>query len=288
MSKKPKKNKMTEKKEGNYFTFPLSVLLAMHNGKPTDSTPSIVIYEAMACGIMSAGIGYREKHGVEAYENYVRMLGYDVCGDTTDEHGLAAAGYAVCGLEVPDQERLDLVIETYAQYDGQDHQFPLVRMRKDLLFSAGQQADYDAGETCREPSRGISWIEFRILCAILSGKTNYYGFTFMGWETIQARSCGLMKKRFKLNDRVTPSHLCPPYTHAQIRKRCDKLEQLGFYARCRHSKGTRGGLMAYSFAHSPEELRKDVSKWAAFHRGDALKESRKADMEFSIKAGCDG
>ena len=41
--------------------------------------------------------------------------------------------------------------------------------------------------------------------------------------------------------------------------------------------------MAYSFRHSPQELREAVSRWASFRRGDSVRENRAKDLSNSIK-----
>lgn len=49
-----------------------------------------------------------------------------------------------------------------------------------------------------------------------------------------------------------------------IRRDLDRLEALGFFARCRYSRGPRGGFMAYSFRHPQrQDLITAVQDWAA-------------------------
>ena len=132
------------------------------------------------------------------------------------------------------------------------------KVRSDFLWTAVKTAREEDGLEQR-----VSWREFRILAAILSERTNKYGFAFIGWETIQARACGYhSKKLFKANKEAIPSH-CEPLTRSMIYATCDKLEALGFYARTRYSKGRTGGYMAYSFKLERKALIQAVKNWAA-------------------------
>ena len=91
-----------------------------------------------------------------------------------------------------------------------------------------------------KPEHGLSWREFRILTAILSWPTTREGFTSIGWESIQFRSCGFVnRKEFKAASRI-PDHL-PKLSRRQIRSTLDTLEALNFFARFRQSTGPKGG-----------------------------------------------
>jgi hypothetical protein len=132
------------------------------------------------------------------------------------------------------------------------------KVRSDFLWTAVKTAREEDGLEQR-----ISWREFRILAAILSERTNKYGFAFIGWKTIQARACGYhSRKLFEANKEALPSH-CEPLTSSKIYATCDKLEALGFYARTQYSKGPRGGFMAYSFKLERKALIQAVKNWAA-------------------------
>lgn len=60
-----------------------------------------------------------------------------------------------------------------------------------------------------------------------------------------------------------PAH-CQLLTRDMIRHDLDRLEALGFFARCRYSRGVRGGFTAYSFRHPKrQDLITAVQAWAA-------------------------
>jgi hypothetical protein len=150
------------------------------------------------------------------------------------------------------------------------------KVRSDFLWTAVKTARDEDGLEQR-----ISWREFRILAAILSARTNKYGFAFIGWETIQARACGYHSKElFKANKEAIPSH-CEPLTRSMIRGCCEKMEALGFFARARYSTGGTGGLMAYSFKLERSALIEAVEKWAAANASFKTKVDghRKSDQE---------
>jgi hypothetical protein len=136
------------------------------------------------------------------------------------------------------------------------------KVRSDILWAAVKTAREENGQDV-DIDRRISWREFRILAAILSERTNKQGFAFIGWKTIRARACGYhSRKLFEAHQETLPSH-CEPLTISKIYATCDKLEALGFYARHKHSKGRRGGLMAYSFKLERKALIQAVKNWAA-------------------------
>jgi len=150
-------------------------------------------------------------------------------------------------------------------------------MKGSYFWAAHSQARAEVSPEETWPEKGISWREFRILCAILSARTNRAKFAFIGWETIQARSCGFTRKEDYKNAKVIPSHLAPPLSHKQIRTTCDDLEALGFYARFRFSSGSRGGLMAYSFRHDRDALAFAVCDHVNFQDRVSVRQNREED-----------
>jgi hypothetical protein len=142
------------------------------------------------------------------------------------------------------------------------------RIRADWMWNAIHTAREAAGEEEEtEHFKPLTWREFRILAAILSARVNSYGFTFLGWESIQARACGYHSKAlFQAGKATLPAH-CQPLSRHDIRRGLDRLEALGFYARCRYATGPRGGLMAYSFRHPKREgLVAAIKQWAAVNQ----------------------
>ena len=268
--------------EEKYFRFPLAILQGInHNGKPCNSTPFDIIDDALDYAIVSAGLGLIHTQGQEGFDKILEARGGEGFS-TLNLSPYASAGLvgaSLCGVTIGSRQSLDRAGDVYAAY--QNHKFPLVTMKADIFWSAFYQTGYEQGKK-DPPDRGISWREFRILCAILSVKINREGFSFMGWQEIQARSCGMLRKPYKARKRI-PDHLAPPYSQTQIKRTCDRLEALNFFARCRHSKGPRGGFMAYSFRHSPEKLREAVASWASFRRGDSVRENRAKDIASALK-----
>ena len=268
--------------DDKYFRFPLAILQGINeNGKPCNSTPFDIIDNALSYGIVNAGVGLIKTQGQEHFEE---VLADSPLWDdelNLDQYAEAAlVGASMCGVKLGGLGNAKAAGGVYERY--QKNIFPLVTMKADIFWSAFYQTGYEQGRRDDRPERGISWREFRILCAILSGKTNRDGFWFGGWQQIQARSCGMLKKPYKAAKRI-PGHLTPPYSQKQIKRTCDTLEALNFFARCRHSKGARGGFMAYSFKQSREDLREAVARWASFRRGDSVRENRAKDLVHSLK-----
>jgi hypothetical protein len=160
---------------------------------------------------------------------------------------------------------------------------PLVRMKGSYFWAACYQARAEADPTNPWPEHGMSWREFRILCAILSVKTNRAGYAKMGWETIQARACGFTTKESFRNADVIPDHLAPPLTRKQIRITCEALEDLGFFARFRLSTGRVGGHMAYSVKHDRDELAKAVCDNTNFRDRSRIRANRVSDTAQCLK-----
>jgi hypothetical protein len=269
--------------EENYFKFPLAMLQGLNRNSPT---PHDILEDALCYGTINAGIGFKKINTDECYDKLLEEAWEDVrqsIGFYYNEIDNATkntlVGTWVCQVTLSTGSILSApdIHKHYSKYV-----FPLVTLRADIFWSAYHQVSHEEGKEDHPPEKGISWREFRILCAILSVKKNREGFSFIGWQEIQARSCGMLRADYKAARKI-PSHLAPPYSQKQIKRTCDRLEALGFFARCRHSKGKRGGWMAYSFKHSPEELRAAVSRWASFRRGDSVRENRAKDLSNSLK-----
>ena len=267
--------------EDNYFKFPLAILQGIRdNGKPGNSTPYDVICNALDYGIVNAGMGYLHTQGPESFDELLTAEEEERGLANLSAHaGAGLVGASLCGVTFKLRESFERAANVYER--NQSSMFPLVTMKADIFWGAYYQAGHEQGKE-DQPDNAISWREFRILCAILSAKINREGFVFVGWQEIQARSCGMLRKPYKARKSI-PNHLAPPYSQKQIKRTCDKLEALNFFARCRHSKGPRGGFMAYSFRHAPEKLREAVARWASFRKGDSVRENRAKDMGYYLK-----
>jgi hypothetical protein len=263
-----------------YFTFPLAIL----NGVKSEpyTTPYSCIDLALDCGILGAGKGYRHNHGADAFRDRLD----EVC----DKRGLSKGsrpaahtekaeilvGAALCGVTLGSTN--PGYLERMADRAGiVTRGGPLVTMKGGYFWAAFYQARAEVNPINPWPDRGVSWREFRILCAILSVKTNRVGYATLGWETIQARSCGFTtKESFRTADTI-PDHLAPPLSRKQIRATCDALEDLGFFARFRLSIGPVGGHTAYSFRHDRDALANAVCDNANFRDRARIRENRAKD-----------
>jgi len=262
----------------HYFTFPLAVLQGTK-----DATTAVDCLElAVRCGVVNAGIGFRKKHTDDEYRERLdeviekqkitfKVKRVDIAHVLV---GAALCNVSLGGTGLPYYEAFANDAESVVTGG------PLVKMSSTSLWAATYQARWEADTKNPHPERGMSWREFRILAAILSIKTNRFGFCFVGWETIQSRSCGFATKEAFDAAKTIPDHLAPPPTRKQIRTTCDTLEVLGFYARFRMSSGARGGLTAYSFRHKDrEELGNAVCEHINFRDRASIKTNRAKDAE---------
>ncbi|OYW76779.1 MAG: hypothetical protein B7Z37_07245 [Verrucomicrobia bacterium 12-59-8] len=248
-----------------YFTAPLALL---HSG----TSALDVLERCLSCGIVNAGIGYRKIHGEAAFQEKLAKASAETEAQGEDlptVHPLDATPSSLEAALVgaPIVGVLGGSRATDAILYCQNHQPGAVffRLRADWMWNALHTTRADHGEEAEDSMvfKPLSWREFRILAAILSAKVNTYGFTFLGWESIQARACGFHSKAlFQAGKASLPAH-CQPMSRHDIRRGLDRLEALGFYARCRYATGKRGGLMAYSFRHPKREgLVAAIQQWA--------------------------
>jgi hypothetical protein len=273
-------------KTDHYFTFPLAILHGAKSNIPV--TPYSCIDLALDCAILGAGRGYRCNHGNEKFAERLNEV-YEKLSMATKsrpashtEKAEILVGAALCGVKLGDTSHAYL--ERIAEYAGYvTTGGPLVRMKGSYFWAAFYQARAEADPQEPRPEKGISWREFRILAAILSAKTNRVGFAFIGWETIQARSCGYKTKEEFRKAESIPDQLTPPLTHKQIRTTCEALEALGFFARFRFSSGGYGGLMAYSFRHDRESLGDAVCEFVNFRDRVGIRENRANDAAKCLK-----
>lgn len=272
-----------------YFTAPLAVL---RSGRDVLEA----LENLMDCGIVSAGLGHRTVHGHAEFEKLV----------TQARSAAAAAGQASdCPAGVPPHwcdvvlggahllgvRNIDIVrvLEGYQQFREPGQVF--FRMRDDWVWNAMLYARNQAGDRSTPYDKPFTWRELRLIAALLSAPVNRHDFTFLGWESIQARACGYHSKalfRAALAGETpspegartlmsasasTPPHAdapphalpahCQPLSRDVIRHDLDKLEALGFFGRCRYARGPCGGYTAYTFRHRQRaDLLAAVQAWA--------------------------
>ena len=280
-----------------YFTAPLAILRSGTSAREA-------LGNALHFGIVSAGIGYQQTHDADEFDTLLdegkrhaekqnqptkpttRFTLTDADGKPmTREESERIWNCALAGsklLDVSGGNRASHA-QTWATHHKQGQVF--FRIKSEWLWNAIYTARKEAGEEVKNEFKPMSWREFRLLSAILSSKVNTYHFTFLGWESIQARACGFHSKELFEKGRATlPAH-CEPLTRQMIRDGCDKLEALGFFARCRYSRGRTGGLMAYSFRHPKREgLQAAVLQWdAANHSFKTKTASHRASDQAAFK-----
>lgn len=265
----------------HYFTFPLAALRGIENA----STPLTILDLCLDCGIVSAGVGYRKNHKAEEFKERLteacntKSMATPSHPKPNTDHAVVIVGAAICGVRLAGTsasycDRLAKLVRDVPKGG------PLVRMSAKSFWSAFYQAEWESDPDAHShPDRGMSFTEFRILAAILSVQTNSVGFAFVGWEFIQARSCGFSTKQALKDAETIPDHLAPPLTRRKITPICEALEDLGFYARFRFSKGKRGGKMAYSFRHNREELGDAVCGFINFRDRSNIRANRAKDAE---------
>jgi hypothetical protein len=280
----------------NYYTVPLSVLRS-------GTTELQALENALAVGIVNAGVGFASSKDEEEVEEALEAA-KERAGEMNSPQSMPPkdALYNASGLRLERPDAVALWDKALLGWsilkitggnrtaDAQTwlrlhrHAEVFFRIKSDFMWAAINTARRDAGrDTTVE--RPLSWREFRVIAAILSGKVNSHNFSFLGWETIQARSCGYhTKKLFEANERSLPEH-CQPLSRWMIRDACDKLEALDFFTRVRYSKGESGGFTAYSFKLTRNGLVEAVKRWTDANTTfkSKVKGHRKSDQEAFTK-----
>ena len=275
-----------------YFTVPLSILRC---GK----SELEALDAALSVGIVNAGYGFAESHDAEEVEERLEQALEWVSTKGAREFIPTDVTLRRQGKALKNSETIYLMNRTWIgahmmkvnggsmrsiAQDWLDHHRQgevFFRIKDAWLWTAIKTARRKAGMEV-EIEREISWREFRILAALLSAKPNKLGFTFMGWEVIQARACGFHSKAlFAGGQAKLPPH-CQPLSRKQIRTDIDTLEALGFFARVRYAAGERGGLTAFSFRQSRTDLFTSINQWAG--QNASFQATRKANRAQDLKA----
>ncbi|MEN3939708.1 hypothetical protein WJU23_00315 [Prosthecobacter sp. SYSU 5D2] len=288
-----------------YFKTPLSILRS--GGSALEA-----LCNALCCGTVNAGIGFRKLNGEEAFACLLEETANeakepesppadftltDACNeamsreDSTALWQAALVGAGICNLKGATPE---YIAQCWAKHGQETGVFFTIKGH--WLWNALHSERKKTGWKVDAGRKPLSWREFRILAAILSVQTNQAGFAFIGWETIQARACGYHRKDLLAASWFDLPPHCQPLSRAQIRTACQNLEALGFFARVRYSTGPRGGYLAYSFRHPRPALIEAVKLWkqqnnafalkAATHRAEDLAAFRAAKGAPSSSQGC--
>jgi hypothetical protein len=259
--------------------FPLSLLRA---GTSNLSAIDAILWTA----VRNAGIGFRAQReeieflalcdqGEELWTKGTSNLDEDV-------RETVSAGAALLGL---DRLPSGLVIQNALEDAARLRETPFLYLKREFLWALLREypnfgrPDLPEGEVA---GRRLNWREFRVLCAIISSKTNRHGFTFLGWESISARASGFASKgeAREMAGRVSglPQH-AELLSRGKIVATVDKLEALNFFMRFRYARGPRGGYTAYSIRHAKrDELAKAVIEWADY-KSNTVADNRRADQE---------
>jgi hypothetical protein len=283
-------------KSDRYFTAPLSIL---RRGK----NPLEALLIALHCGIVNAGIGYQKAHGEDDFKTLLNDANEDAekrriptrpppnfrlktpegremtKWESENVWLCAHAGAKLCGVTGGNRAD-DAQVWATNRYEGE----VFFRITSEWLWGAIDTQRRDAGVDVTSDFKPLSWREFRILAAVLSAPVNRQGFVFLGWESIQARSCGFHNKAlFAAGHESLPPH-CQPLTRSQIDLTTSRLEVNRFYIRFRYSKGDRGGKTAYSFRH---DSREKIAAAVGEHQShccikQAVQANRTRDRELSV------
>lgn len=281
-----------------YFTAPLAILRS-------GTSALEALSNALDFGIVSAGIGYQQAHDADEFETLLdeakrhaekqnqptkpppRFQLRDADGKPTScEESqriwfCALAGAKLLGVNGGNREWDSQIWATHHRPDQ-----VFFKIKSEWLWNAIYTARRDAGKEVETDHKPLSFREFRILAGILSAPVSKSaGFVFLGWESVQARSCGFHRKDlFQAGRDTLPMH-CQPLSRDQISRTTEALEALKFFLRFRYSKGDRGGKTAYSLRHeSREKLAEAVGKFQAEHgfKSDVAN-NRAKDRELSAR-----
>jgi hypothetical protein len=283
--------------EDRYYTCPLSILKSGVN--------ELEVLEAcLNVGTVNAGIAYHKYHGEDEFESLLEQA-----KEEAEKQKLPSKPSSKLELTYPDGTALNQrdaantwnhslagwkimrlnggsitsIAQCWLKLHRQNEVF--FKIRSDWLWGAIYTARLNHGEDIKSDFNPLSWREFRILAAILSAPVNKtQGFTFLGWESIQARACGYhSKSKFISGKDSLPPH-CMPLSRSKIDLTTSRLEVLKFYLRFRYSKGNRGGKTAYSLRHeSREKLAEAVGKYQKeYCFKQTLANNRAKDRELTL------
>ena len=274
-------------KDDTYLKFPLGLLRISEN-------PYGFFNDAADYAAVNAGIGFQKIHEEDDWLDQVQS---NIVVDNGPEANSSMAetavlGASICKISLSDKSG-NRAAKRYREINRRLGRDFTVKVASRFFWAASNGARHDAGEDADpyDASRWIDWREFRVLVALLSCPFNKWGFSVVGWEGVQHRSCGFIKRKpfqeYSDSEESWPDH-CAPLTRAQIRHTLGKLESLQFFIRFRISEGGRGGLTAYSFRHNGdnarEKLAADVAKWQSFVRRESVREARADDLLLQLKA----
>lgn len=285
-------------KGDRYFKAPLAILRSGQSALDA-------LDAAVCCGLVNAGLGYLETHGEAEFDTLLEQADEAAekqglpttppprftlkdCDGKTIAHERAAelwkaahAGAKVCGVSGGNRAK---DVQTWAAHTRPKEVF--FTIKSEWLWNAVYTARRESGDDVTYEFKPLAWREFRILAAILSAPVNkFYGFVFLGWQSIQSRACGYHKRDlFGASKSELPPH-CQPLTRSQIDLTTSRMEVLKFYLRFRYSKGARGGKTAYSFRHETrEKLAEAVGKFQAeYCLKPTVDANRAKDRELTIR-----
>lgn len=267
-------------KSKNLIKFPLSLLRA---GRSEFSASASILWTA----VRNVGIGFQKTHAEIEFQALVEQG--EECWNSGaihldgDDRENVCVGAALLGL---DRLPCGSVIQDALNEAERFRDTPFVALKQEFLWALLLQ--YPSPGRPELPVGGddgkhrLSWREFRVLSAIISGKVNRYGFTLLGWETIAARASGFFRKEdaWEVANREEgqPKH-SELLSRSKVCTTVQNLEALRFFMRFRYSRGLRGGFSAYSIRHANREaLAESVFEWSGYKR-DKVAANRKEDLK---------
>ena len=222
-------------KADQFLQFPLCALTSP--GEPKAVLDAIISY-----GLTEAGLAVIRKRGIEADQD-------TICAEDDIDDTMAMAqdiGAELCGITLGSRHRCleeyDRVAEFLQEWETRHGTDARVRIRRDVCFEVR-----DGG--------GMSFREFRILCAIYSllGTHAYRAITF---QMIGARACGCKSARVKEAEIEARRPLLEPFSIKQLRGTVAKLHELGWFARV--TPDPHGRVTYYSHRMSGDALRERI------------------------------
>lgn len=228
-----------------FLQFPLCALTSP--GEPKSVLNAIISY-----GLTEAGLAVIRKRGIEEDQDTI-CAEYEGIDDT-----MAMAqdiGAELCGITLGSRhnclaqyDRVAAFLHEWEKRHGTDAR---VRIRQDVCFEVR-----DGG--------GMSFREFRILCAIYS-LLGTHAYRAIPFRMIGARACGCKSERVKEAEIKARRPLLEPFSIKQLRGTVAKLHELGWFARV--TPDPHGRVTYYSHRMTGDALRERIFNRRTYSAG---------------------
>lgn len=254
--------------DGNFFTFPLSVL-----AMPLDHKE--IMQHAVDLALARAGEGGNAKsidgNRIRAYVAEHKTRGYDRRWELHDQ---LIRGAIVCNVDIHSMtasvNRFQAATSFVQQHEGQHGTSPLVFISGQLFWGCHDRDD-------------PPWREFSVLCGINS----IIGFkrfpVLIRRGLIVARQLGFKSGAVMAAELAKPDNTRKPLSTRELRTLLDTLEEKGLIARCQASRRN----VYFQTLVPPGELRDAVK--GIVHEKSKIALRREADrQELEAAAGRNG